>query len=357
MRDVVYMLKKLTYSIVVIITVILVVLVGSHSQTISDNLFSESSAYVPPDKIVMIWDYIGIQDDNQIPQKRIAHVGLDVIAPTWFAIEGENGYVSSLADEGYVKRAHKSETEVWAVFENRSDTMLTYGVLSNSDAREKAVNAVTDYAILYGIDGINVDFEAMSGQTLCFFYEMITELYEKLKPHGICLSIDISYPTDYDLSLLEKNADYIVLMAYDQHHANSTEIGPVAAIDWVKEAIEYTLEYVTPDKVILGIPFYTRIWVESSENGTFITSESDGMKSAYERFSMLSTVWFREDQTEQIYAEYEGEGKLFKVWLEDEHSLSLKLDTINDYELAGLSAWRRGLELPEIWELINAYFK
>ena len=54
-------------------------------------------------------------------------------------------------------------------------------------------------------------------------------------------------------------ADYVVLMAYDEHYNGSDE-GPVASIDFVKKGVEDTLKEVPADQLILGIPFYTRIW-------------------------------------------------------------------------------------------------
>ena len=318
--------------------------------------------YERPAKIVMLWDYISEKEDNLLPEKKIVPNGLDVVSPTWFSIGSEDADVSSLADREYVLWAHDNGLEVWALFENRSDNWLTFWALFNESKRKKIVEQIAGFVLEYNLDGINVDFELMEPPTGKLFEKLIVELYERLKPLGITLSVDIPIPIRdirevYDIALVADNSDYIVIMAYDQHHGESKLIGPVAAIDWVKKGIEDTLEYVHCKKVILGIPFFTRVWLENREGGKFVlTSEFKGMKEAYKMFEGTARFWGRDRATEQIYAEYDDDLKCYKVWLEDDHSISLKLDTVNDCYLAGMSAWRRGLEWDEIWDMINAYF-
>ena len=321
--------------------------------------------YVRPAKIVMLWDYIGKADDNNRSEKRIVHEGLDVILPTWFSISsgGGNNNVSSLADREYVRWAHNNGIKVWAVFENRSLDGITYWALVNAEGRRSIITQIAFYAREYELDGINIDFEAMSAETGKLFEKFIAELYEKLKPLGITLSVDIPFPIEeihrvYDINLIVQNCDYAVMMAYDQHYGSRSMAGPTAAIDWVKKGIEDTLSYIQGSRVILGIPFFTRVWTERREGGEIrISSELRGMKEAYDLFAMKTRLLERESATEQIYSEYDDGAALHKVWLEDEHSISLKLDAVNDYDLAGISAWRRGWEGEEIWDLINAYFE
>ena len=319
--------------------------------------------YERPAKLVMVWDYIEKREDNRSPDERIAHRGIDVVSPTWFSIENGRGDVSSLADREYVRWAHENGIKVWALFENKSNNAITFGALSSKNRRKRVIDQLAGYVREYSIDGINIDFEQMNRDTGRLFEMFIVELYERLKPLNVALSVDIPFPVAdirkiFDIKLIADNSDYVVMMAYDQHHGESTVIGPVAAIGWVKQGIVDTLRYVPKDKVILGIPFYTRVWLENRESGKLhITSELRGMKEAYQMFEGRASIWKREAANGQIYAEFDMILRCYKVWLEDEHSLSLKFDVINDYDLAGLSAWRHGWEWPQTWDLINAYFE
>ena len=319
--------------------------------------------YVRPVKIKMVWDYIQNQEANANPGEKIVHPSLDIISPTWFSIGGGDGEILSLADSGYVKWAHDRGLKVWPVFENSSDNSLTITALFTKNKRERIADELIKCTRYYGFDGININFEGLRDETGKYYELFIAELYEKLKPLGITLSVDVPLPLNdihgiYDVKLIAKNCDFIVLMGYDQHHPYSPVIGSVAAIGWVKQGIEEALQYMPSEKVILGIPFYTRVWLEDYRSGrTEWTSELVGMKEAYELFENNARIWERDREMEQIYAEYDVGNSCYKAWLEDEHSISLKLDTINDYDLAGMSAWRRGWEWKETWDMIEAYFE
>lgn len=48
-------------------------------------------------------------------------------------------------------------------------------------------------------------------------------------------------------------------MAYDEHYEGS-EAGPVASINFVENSIKYALSKTAPDKIVVGVPFYGRVW-------------------------------------------------------------------------------------------------
>ncbi len=52
-------------------------------------------------------------------------------------------------------------------------------------------------------------------------------------------------------------------MGYDEHFGGSPEAGSVSSYNFVKEGIEETLKEVPAEKVISGIPFFTRLWEET----------------------------------------------------------------------------------------------
>jgi spore germination protein YaaH len=57
----------------------------------------------------------------------------------------------------------------------------------------------------------------------------------------------------------------------------------------------------------------------------------------------------------QYYGEYEENGSLHRIWLEDATSLQRKLDVTASYDLAGVAFWKLGLEADNVWEEISRY--
>ena len=64
---------------------------------------------------------------------------------------------------------------------------------------------------------------------------------------------------------------------------------------------------------------------------------------------------YSDDHAGQNVAEYRKEGLTYRMWLEDKSSMQKRLELIDRYNLAGVAAWRRGLEKPEIWELFKTF--
>ena len=149
-------------------------------------------------------------------------------------------------------------------------------------------------------------------------------------------------------------SDYVIIMGYDEHGTFSTEAGSVASIGYVTDGIERTLQEVPAEKVINGIPFYTRIW--TTENGT-LTSQAVGMRQAADFVSNHGIQLTWDDITCQNYGEKQEGSKFHQVWMEDAESVSAKLSSMQHHEIAGVAAWKLGFETPDIWDTISAYLQ
>ena len=57
----------------------------------------------------------------------------------------------------------------------------------------------------------------------------------------------------------------------------------------------------------------------------------------------------------QNVAQLDTEQNLQKMWLEDEQSLTEKLQLIDTYQLAGGAFWKLGFEDKTIWSVIGQY--
>ncbi|MNN97383.1 hypothetical protein D3C81_2165350 [compost metagenome] len=62
-----------------------------------------------------------------------------------------------------------------------------------------------------------------------------------------------------------------------------------------------------------------------------------------------------DDATGQYYGEFEKEGILNRMWLEEEDSLEAKLKAISGADVAGVAGWKLGLEKDSVWNVIVKY--
>jgi len=289
----------------------------------------------------------------------VAGTGLNVISPTWFSLSDNLGNIKSLASSDYVTYCHQNNIQVWGLVSNLENKNVdTTTVLNTTSYRDSLVNNLITQAISYDLDGINVDMEALSVSAKDGYIEFIKELSIKCEKNDIILSVDNYVPSAstafYNRSVQADYADYIAVMAYDEHYVGGDEAGSVASIGFVEKGVADTLEEVPADQIILGMPFYARVWAQSDSGLTSSAYGMEDMQSFLNRNQATST-W--SEEAGQYYAEFTEGDTTYMAWIEDATSLSKKLDVMKENKLAGASFWKLGFETKDTWQTIKTYFK
>lgn len=322
-------------------------------------------------KICLGWHQVTSEAANDTLSDVTAQAAVNVISPTWFSLSDNEGHFASIASASYVQRAHEMGLEVWGLADNFNPEINTYEILSYTSKRATLIQELVAKAEELQLDGINIDFENLSVETGDHFAQFIRELSIPCRERGIVLSVDNYVPREYtehyNRRTQGKFADYVIIMGYDEHYAGSAQSGSVASVDFVRDGIEQTLKDVPADKVINAIPFYTRIWRETAktqaeleQDSTYtmnVTSEAVGMETAEKLLSDNGVAAQWDEKTAQNYAEFEQDGALVKVWLEDEASVDVKMQLIQTNSLAGVACWKLGFEKASVWEVIQKYLQ
>lgn len=320
---------------------------------------AHSQAFIPQSgKINLVWEqiYSGKINTNNLEEMH----SIDVISPTWFSLLDEQGNILNRGDLAFTEWAHSKGYAVWALASNNfTDIEMTSKMLNNADARDNYIRQLLAYASLYKLDGINIDFEGMSSNDRQVFTQFVREAVPLLKEQGLVVSVDINTAACYDRKELANVADYIMVMTYDQHWKGSKTAGSVAQITWVENVLQKYLEDIPKSKLLLGLPFYTRLWKEEKNaDGTInLSSQAISMKAAKEFISQnnIKPVWQKESG--QFYAQIEKDGALYKLWLEDENSINLRCSLVHKYSLAGCASWSRNFAEPVIWDVLKDNMK
>ena len=307
-------------------------------------------------KVNLAWHQIAGTAGNDTYYGLIANTKrVNVVSPTWFHLN-DNGQVESFAARYYVDAAHQASYQVWAVFDNFS-TGKAYGKFLEKDQyRRVVINSLIDYCQTYDIDGINIDIENLAENHGDDFIEFIRELSIRTHKAGLILSVDNYVPYNfndhYHMDEQGVFADYVILMGYDEHYQGSETAGSVASIGYVSYGIQEALQKVPAEKLINGIPFYARVWTTSPAG---VTSEACTMEviRQYIQNNGMVPEWSETDG--QYYAERSVGDRLYQVWVEDDESIALKLNVMEEAGLAGVAEWCLGFETPDIWDVIADY--
>ena len=261
-------------------------------------------------KVSLIWDYY----TRNVPDRSGTTLeGINVISPSFIEIEklGKGEIIDKIGASGqkYINWAHENGYKVWAMVSNNSYPDTTTEILNDYKLRENLINNIMNIVLQYNLDGINLDFEYVQKSNRDAYTRLVIELAPRLKEYGKVFSVDVTAPDGsedwsecYDRNEIGKVADYVVFMAYDQYGTSSTKAGTTAGADWVEVGLEKFInrEEVPANKIILGMPFYTRVWKEGEE----LSSDVIYMRSVEKNIpDGVEKVW--KDDVKQYYIEYE----------------------------------------------------
>lgn len=313
-------------------------------------------------KINMVWDYFS-EYGKAANRSSTTIDGVNVVSPSFFTVvKNGNGKINeNVGNNGlnYINWAKQNNYKVWAMVSNNANKDTTSTILNSYTLRTNMINTIVSLANKYNLDGINIDFENMNESDKSMFSRFIIELEPKLKEAGKTLSVDVTAPDGggdwsecYERDVIGNVADYIVFMAYDQNGAYSSKEGTTAGYNWVETNLNKFIkrEEIPSNKIVLGMPFYTRLWKE--ENGN-ITSKTVNMKNIDTVIpSDVQRTW--DDTLKQNYVEYTQDSVVYKMWIEDEASIKEKVGLVRKYNLAGVASWEKDREKDTIWAVIKA---
>lgn len=346
---------------------------NTETKTLTSTYKEESFHHITKDKTLnFLWHPVYSKAANsEITSILSTTKGVDVVSPSWFKLKDNNGNISSYASSDYVTYCHDHGVEVWGMVKNldldSSDIDVNY-ILTHTSTRQNLVNQIVSQALQYNLDGINIDFEQLSESEIGDAYiQFLRELSIKCENNDIILSTAVytpaAYNSVYKYGEQSDFVDFICLMAYDQHYGQKSGEGSVASLDWVEEGIKNTLaEGVPADQLILGVPFYTKLWdlTPTSDDGGaeakyLIGYQNLGLTSAkkWMNNNISNPVWL--EDVGQYYGEVVKNGITYKMWLEDEASIEAKLKLMQEYKLAGAAFWSSDLDNTSIWDVIIKY--
>ena len=342
----------------------------------SDHTEPEYTHITLDEPINMVWHGIYYYESNQYIADYTANMtGVNVLAPTWFLFSDMYGDILSYASQDYVDYAHENGWYVWAVLEDL-DGESSVDILPYTSRRHAAISQMIGECLTYGIDGINLDLELVTASEGNDFIQFVRELSVECRKNQIVLSCSDYTPYNYNAyrhtDEQSKICDYVAVMAYDDYVGGS-EAGPNAGLPFVEESLSVCAGVVDMSRLIVGIPFYTRLWFEYSD-GTLGRDTCD-MNTVEELTAEheLTYHWLEDvgydyaeyEETTEAYGEYNELGEYVEVpekttktriWYENAKSLDAKLKLISQYNVAGIASWRLGQETQDVWAVLEKYY-
>ncbi len=271
------------------------------------------------------------------------------------------------------------------------DTALAHGVrvhlcvtlfsghsafFGNPQAQQTLTSNLIALVIQRGIQGINIDFEAVPSsqqQALSSYLLQLSEALHTSVP-GAELSIAapaVNWNNTFDIPVIAPALDFIMIMAYDYYWSGSTLAGPVAGY-WpltgsFNYAVNHSLSYyqgqgVPAEKLLTGLPYYGREWPVAS-NVLPASTTGSGTAVTYRNVRNNSSGHYTPQNLYWDHFSYNPYYSYFssnwrQCFFDDVLSLGAKYDLVNLRNTGGIGIWALGYDngYPELWDLIEEKF-
>ena len=307
------------------------------------------------EKYNMTYVYGGTVTD-QIESVKAAQNALDTVSPSYFDINSDGSLKVNTISTTFVNAMHDMNIKVVPFLSNHWDR--TGGQLALKDPEGLAAKLAAQIQS-NNLDGINVDIENVTEKERDAYTALVAALRKKI-PANKEVSVAVAanpnnwqtgWHGSYDYNKLAANSDYLMIMTYDEHWEGG-DPGPVASIQFVENSIKYALSQTSKDKVVIGLPFFGRIWSnDGTVKGSGLTlKQIDSMIKDYNATVTYDTA---SQSPKAVFTVKPGDkaytvgGKTlapgtYTVWYENEKSLNVKTDLTYKYDILGIGSWALG---------------
>lgn len=316
-------------------------------------------------KVNLTWDYYS--EYASAPDRSGTTIdGVNVVSPAFFYLDEDGDFKENIGSSGenYIQWAHNNGYKVWPMVSNavaaNESLDITSKIMNSYTSRKELIDDIVNACVKYDLDGINIDFENMKSDDKDMYSRFIIELTPRLKEIGMVTSVDVTAPDGsdtwslcFDRHVIGDVADYIIFMAYDQNGISSTKPGTNAGYDWIQLNLKKFLqtEEIESQKLILAVPFYTRLWTTNS-NGELIGKTTVSMKNINSVIPEGTEIKW-DDELKQNYAEFSDGSNTRKIWIEDIDSLKAKVSLIKENNLGGVASWQKDMETDDVWNMFK----
>ena len=246
---------------------------------------------------------------------------------------------------------------------------------SNPAAWDTLNHKLTELAGKGRIQGLNLDFEAVpqaQSGNLTSYVECLRNHIDTAAPE-LLLSMAtpaVNWNQTFQIAELNPLVDFFMVMTYDYYWNLSSTAGPVAPLYPMESGYLYSasrsIEYyltqgVAPEKILMGIPYYGRIWPVTRQNAP-ATTRGSGSAITYRNVRRNPSLFSwnnrrTEPESGGIYYAYDM-GGWNHCFIDEPASLRKKYDRVTSSGLGGIGIWALGYDVgySDLWNLIAEAF-
>ncbi|WP_156324355.1 polysaccharide deacetylase family protein [Bacillus sp. FJAT-27251] len=275
---------------------------------------------------------------------------ISTLIPEWLQLTSNLDLMTRI-DQSIVEEAKAHNIKILPLVNNvvndQWDGDALHRLFTEPGAQEKFINSMLTYVQRNDFDGINIDFEEIQPRDRDHFTQFMEKVYQAFHPKGLMVTVDVPpNNSSFDYAALAASADRMMVMLYDEHHAQSKP-GPIASIEWATHSFRELS--IPPEKLIISLGSYGYDWEEGSSQPAKPITFQEVMNLG--TGTDLQIYWSK--QAGNPYLRYKKNEKNHTIWFLDAATFYNQMKLAIGSGSNGIALWRLGSEDPAIWNYIN----
>ncbi|HKQ79968.1 MAG TPA: glycosyltransferase [Blastocatellia bacterium] len=293
-------------------------------------------------------------DDSSYKSLKLGLGRLDWVVPEWIRLQtGDNPVVGEIDPRALdlIRRA-KPNTPILPMIHNSREGKWDAPALSQAVGdemkRQQIINALANFVESNGFQGVCVDFEEAPAATQPNLLRFMQELHGAFQSRGWIVTQAVPFDdSDWNYCAYAAANDYLMLMAYDEHWADSAP-GSIASQQWFEETLARRMREIAGSRAIICIGGYGYDWSPGRTTGEMTFQEA--VLAARDSEAQITF----DPTTRNPYFRYrEEDNSQHTVWFLDAVTAFNQMRAAMNYHPAGFALWRLGSEDPSLWSVFG----
>ncbi len=248
--------------------------------------------------------------------------------------------------------------------------------LNSSTARQNLINNLINLVQQRGAHGINIDFEGVSSSLKTQFNDFLVQIADAFHSQIPGSEVTVAlYAVDwndvFDEALLNNHIDLFIIMGYDYYYSGSSTAGPTdplypftsgSALNLSNTINYYLNEGISPNKLLLGLPYYGFDYPTGSSS-LYASTTGSGSAKTFTVVKDNANGYYSSTNNHfdiNSYSNYYvyNNGNWHQCFINNQETMEQRLAVANEYNIGGIGIWALGYDdgYMDYWNAIAQRF-
>ncbi len=287
---------------------------------------------------------------------------IDEVSADWLQSRADGSLAAPKLDDDFIARAKDADCRVFVTLTDYDEAKHTFdrsistAILASAESRRRHAAAVADWCAEHGVDGVDLDWEAVRASQRDAYSAFVEELARRLHDDDRLIAVDVypktqepggwDGPRSQDWERLGRVVDQFRIMTYN-YSGSWSGAGPLSPPDWIDRILDFAESQVAPQRIVMGLGFYGRDWLDSSTTD-LIWSDVVSIREQYDPEETRTA-------SKELRLDYRRDGDLHIAYFPDAAAIRAKLAMMlaDHPRIRGVYAWHMGQEDPRVWRVLR----